>query len=296
MNPNPDIAPHFGRETQYTFTNGHTYPFTSREMLTVLRDRDVITGLLVAAAIAIWLRPFEAIGQLPTRLQIIYWGVLLPATLGTYIASLLVLGRYFRSVWTIWSHVITAIASACLTPELRGLLGLTGTNLTERVFAGGYTLIISVVVELVLVTYLGPRVTAFRSKGGATETEGQQEPPENVPTPSEEALPKSVILLGQHHRLDDLLLISAEEHYVRILTLHGSSLRRGRLSDIEAQLPDTLGLRVHRSHWVAASALRHLNRSREGWTLTLIDNSEIPVARARREAVKDWLETLGKAS
>jgi DNA-binding LytR/AlgR family response regulator len=70
-------------------------------------------------------------------------------------------------------------------------------------------------------------------------------------------------------------------------------LLRGRISDIEAQLAPDLGLRIHRSHWVAARAVAALHRG-ASWSVRLLDGSELPVARARREAARAWVAALGK--
>jgi DNA-binding LytR/AlgR family response regulator len=57
-------------------------------------------------------------------------------------------------------------------------------------------------------------------------------------------------------------------------------------------LPDRWGLRIHRSHWVAARSVRALHRARDGWTLELADGQQLPVARARRDAVADWVARI----
>lgn len=101
-----------------------------------------------------------------------------------------------------------------------------------------------------------------------------------------------VSLLGKPYPLSDLRLISAEEHYVRVRTIEGQDLLRGRISDIEAQLPESFGLRVHRSHWVAARAVRRLQPRREGWVLETCLGIDVPVARGRRDAVRDWLRSI----
>ncbi|MDN5788451.1 LytTR family DNA-binding domain-containing protein [Pseudorhodobacter sp.] len=98
-------------------------------------------------------------------------------------------------------------------------------------------------------------------------------------------------VLGQKLRTTDILHLKAEEHYVAVVLRDGKSLLlRGRLADGIEALPDTLGMQVHRSHWVATAALTDLLCKREGWRLRLSNGAEVPIARNRRIEVRDWAE------
>ncbi|WP_198144921.1 LytTR family DNA-binding domain-containing protein [Pseudorhodobacter aquimaris] len=113
-----------------------------------------------------------------------------------------------------------------------------------------------------------------------------QEPPNPVKRPQWREV------LGNRLMVDDIWHLKAEEHYVAIHLRDGQSLlARGRLVDAIAQLPDTCGMQVHRSHWVAKSALAALHRQRSGLRLELHNGHIIPVARNRQADVRPWAST-----
>ena len=82
--------------------------------------------------------------------------------------------------------------------------------------------------------------------------------------------------------INDLLYIKAEDHYIRIYTSDGKNhLVRGKLGDIEAQLPPNF-VRTHRSYITNRNFVRQIQRQ----FLVLMDGSEIPIARSFR---KQWI-------
>ena len=90
----------------------------------------------------------------------------------------------------------------------------------------------------------------------------------------------------------DLLCLQMEDHYVRVHTATGSDLILMRLRDAVAELEGVPGLQVHRSWWVAASAVAgHLADGRRV-ALRLRNGLEVPVARAAVPTVRKagWLD------
>lgn len=84
----------------------------------------------------------------------------------------------------------------------------------------------------------------------------------------------------------DLLALEMEDHYLRIHTAVGSDLILLRLRDAIAELGEAAGLQVHRSWWVAHGAVQAANRDGQKLVLILRNGLEVPVSKARREAVK----------
>ncbi len=76
-----------------------------------------------------------------------------------------------------------------------------------------------------------------------------------------------------------ILRLSARDHYVDVVTDKGSSQLLLRLSDAIAELDGVDGLRVHRSHWVAASAVVGQERKGDKRFLVLSDGARVPVSR-----------------
>lgn len=80
----------------------------------------------------------------------------------------------------------------------------------------------------------------------------------------------------------DLWAVSAEEHYLRLRGRFGERMIRHSFGAALAQLPPRLGLRVHRSHWVAFG---HGEVVDEGRGVRLADGTVIPVSSSYRQAV-----------
>lgn len=89
----------------------------------------------------------------------------------------------------------------------------------------------------------------------------------------------------------DILALEAEDHYVRVHTLNGSALVLMRLADAAAIIDPRLGLRVHRSWWVAKDGVRQLERTPGRATARLLDDTAVPISRtylpAARTVLKD---------
>jgi hypothetical protein len=90
----------------------------------------------------------------------------------------------------------------------------------------------------------------------------------------------------------DLLCLQMEDHYVRAHTARGSDLILTPLKDAIAELGDTPGMQVHRSWWVAKSAVAEPVTNGRNLSLRLINGLLVPVSRASVAKLKlaGWLD------
>ncbi len=93
-------------------------------------------------------------------------------------------------------------------------------------------------------------------------------------------------------RADDVLALEAEEHYVRIYSRDGTELIHCRFGEAAKEMPAELGLQVHRSWWVADSAVRSARRGSRRWQLDLVTDVAVPVSDSYVSAVRErgWLK------
>ena len=82
-----------------------------------------------------------------------------------------------------------------------------------------------------------------------------------------------------------LIRLEAQDHYLKVVTDQGADLILMRMSDAENELGN-IGLRVHRSHWVAHSAIREVRRKQGRISLSMQDGSVVPVSRGYVAALK----------
>lgn len=85
--------------------------------------------------------------------------------------------------------------------------------------------------------------------------------------------------------------MEAQEHYILVTTTEESRMVLHRFSDAIHQTPATLGMRVHRSHWVAHSAVQEIVVEGQSMKLKLTDERLIPVSRTFRAAVEGRYST-----
>jgi len=88
----------------------------------------------------------------------------------------------------------------------------------------------------------------------------------------------------------DILALEAEDHYLRVHTLHGSALVLMRLTDAAAIIDPRLGLRVHRSWWVAREGVRALETKPGRAIVRLLDNTAVPISRTYLSAARTVLK------
>jgi DNA-binding LytR/AlgR family response regulator len=112
--------------------------------------------------------------------------------------------------------------------------------------------------------------------------------PGEQPTATPEYPPEFVSKLPPALRRD-ILALEAEDHYVRVHTLHGSALVLMRLADAAALIDPRLGLRVHRSWWVAKDAVRALERTPGRAIARLVDDTAVPISRTHLPAARSAL-------
>lgn len=88
----------------------------------------------------------------------------------------------------------------------------------------------------------------------------------------------------------EIIWAEAQEHYVRITTSNEVRMVLCRFSDIVRELPVERGMQVHRSHWVARSAIARAVKDGQNMKLVLHSGDSVPVSRSFRSAVETRLE------
>ncbi len=106
----------------------------------------------------------------------------------------------------------------------------------------------------------------------------------------------------QRHRVRDLnsllpadkrgpiINLSAQDHYVEITTENGQHMNRMSMKEAVNMLPENTGIQVHRSHWVAYSAMLSLETQAGRRILMLRNGQKVPVSKAK---IYDVMLALG---
>jgi DNA-binding LytR/AlgR family response regulator len=112
-------------------------------------------------------------------------------------------------------------------------------------------------------------------------TPHQTRPDQSRELPSEVADPAMPEFLRRAPgaRAEDLIALSAQDHYLEVRHAKGTALIHYALSDAIGQLERAgiAGFRIHRSHWVARAAVAMVESEGRHYVLRLTDQTRLPI-------------------
>ncbi len=85
----------------------------------------------------------------------------------------------------------------------------------------------------------------------------------------------------------NVIAISSDLHYLHVYTDLGRCMILGSLQQAADAMGDA-GLRVHRAHWVARSAIVKIVKSGQQWYCLLSNDLKIPISRRNKSTVAGW--------
>jgi hypothetical protein len=241
-------------------------PSALREIRDHLRQPIVLAALAGTTVILAMSGPFRTLDLMAPLPRLAYWAAVVFGTyvIGTSVVACLHVWTGFArlgvlarvAVGSLALGAAVAVALIALDVVLGMAQGLTWAALAEQL---GIATVISAVV-------LGLREVALSGAPAAAAVTSAPRVPAIL-----DRLPLN--------RRGALLALSAEDHYVRVITGAGETLVLLRLADAMRETGDLPGLQVHRSHWVARNAVSAVRRSGDGAVLTLASGREIPASR-----------------
>ena len=191
--------------------------------------------------------------------------------------------------------VLAAFPISFIAPTASWLLGVLPRELPEPATRADFVADLASRYHIVLLAFMTVG-TAFWSfftlswwrrrlnlEGPETgpEAAGALSLADGVPTAESVILEK--MPFGKRGRI---LALSAEQHYVRVITDRGEDLVLMRFSDAAALCSRLDGMQVHRSHWVCRSAIRDIRREAGRMEVVLESGHSLPVSRSYRAALR----------
>lgn len=85
--------------------------------------------------------------------------------------------------------------------------------------------------------------------------------------------------------LVSLQSLSAQLHYLEVVTHDTKQLILFSLNKATEMLPNSLGVQIHRSHWVAFDAIESVKKIGRQGEVTLLDGRTLPISRNRLQQV-----------
>ena len=239
--------------------------------------RPMLAGTVFAVLVCTIAGPFGT-AALPLPSRLVFWLVLIG----------------WNSVkWWLWYAWVGPRAGGKHGPLL---LAVAGTLLLNALLPLEIDLMFRAVGQPLALPWLGLYLTALLIGGSVSGLVavlgGRSAPPAPAP-----ALVPAPSLLAQRAGLPDLadvLMVAAEDHYLRLVLDHGRQpLILFRLGDALPELAALDGRQVHRSAWVARRFVTGARRDGRRWMLMLADGSEQPVSESFLPGVRaaGWLHT-----
>lgn len=269
--------------------------------------RSLVLIWLVATVVVAQMGPFGTFTQLTDLERAVYWG--------TVIGMAIMVGGILREIVIevagpdlsplTYDALITPPFVLIFTPLLHYVsdsVSPTGMPFSIRETS---VWVLSIIVAMICVR---ETVRLYQREDKSAEKESKRpkqawlafdEPPEVTPTqrqaaptfgaapavqpspePVHHAEPQAPLLDRLRNEMrGELLHVSSNNHYIEITTSAGTSSILLRFSDALSEIGPVAGLRVHRSHWVADSAVTRLRREGQKVFVQLTTGDELPVSR-----------------
>ncbi|MGH1444764.1 MAG: LytTR family DNA-binding domain-containing protein [Cognatishimia sp.] len=245
-----------------------------REMHESFSNKTLWICLLAGGTILGLSGPFDTASVIPLLPRVVYWLTLSSAFffvgsfVGTWSHAALE-----RHGWTMWPATITAGALAGIVIfVLLVMINLALFDFPIDCMSCMVTLGANVVGISVIVTSAVVKIKMMMASGQAVATTIE-------PAPILRRLP--------FDKRGALISISVNDHYVDVITDKGQELLLLRLSDAMAEVGETKGMQVHRSHWVALDQITSARRDGAKAILTMSDGRDIPASRTYVSALKE---------
>jgi hypothetical protein len=230
-----------------------------------------VGDLALGARLGLWLGGFLAA-------WLVYLAV---ARVGIAVARLLGIADY-------WGHALAVpFVGLAVAYGVLGLTGGTAAMLGAR-FAGVWVQALAVAAGFFALFFVIYARAEHRPEP-LRQTAPDPEPPHPAPS-----LP-GIAASSLHDRLEPgfppILALAAEDHYVRVIAGARSALVLMPLAEAAALMPAGSGAQVHRSWWVARSAVVGQRRAGRDLQLILTGGMTAPVSRSRIASLRDagWI-------
>ena len=216
--------------------------------------------------------PFSTYTAFDFGERLMYWAFIcaVAVTLGIGIRELV---ENWCGGEPLWVDILVALVQSSIIGPVVWLINDTVYVFDVRTIASFAEHVGTVLAAGLMVTALREQFRMRREAASGTEA-GVAEP-----VGDERPMHEFLSLLEETRR-GPIQHISADVHYLCVVTTKGSSRILMRFRDALSQLGDLPGYRIHRSHWVAAARLLRVRPEGRRYVAELNCGTELPVSRA----------------
>ena len=227
---------------------------------------------LGAIVVCVLSGPFGTLEALPTGFRLIYWGLIVLST------SVMALWLYRLLEVTKQTKIaILLVVSLLFGLLVAGLVSLLSLWLLQPInrHPGHFELLSYSFPTAAMIFLVSTLVTRSMSLD------------EDATPPQRPAL---LDRLEKFPHAQQILSLSAQDHYVEVSTDIGTELCLIRLNDAIGEVAPVEGFQIHRSHWVAKLAVKKLNSKGATSQVLLKDGRSLNVSQSRLPDFKAFLK------
>lgn len=229
----------------------------------------------------------------------LYWACRILIEAAFFVAVLLAVERYFKSLLSQWMRYLLAIVLSLIPFTLAitamdlivGLpeLGLNGD--TQVPASRGWAFAMEIAYQLdnhiaLSALLLLPRLLAQMQDQSKTDNAPESLAESSHNNTNVTDIPLSFFASLQPPLDGNICCMEAQEHYILVTTTTESRMVLHRFSDAVRQTPAALGMQVHRSYWIAHAQVQGVVVEGQSMKLKLAGNKIVPVSRTYRAAVE----------
>lgn len=213
-----------------------------------------------------------------------------------FIGTLIVSSKYFKNIH--FPYIIAYLLQPVLLAPFSFLLdeGFGNPDAETWSLHSIFDLLIDEVVALLPFSFLISASMTFVIVWGSKRKEGVNR--EEGLEAEEDIIPKLTDLFeGFPLKLgNELVRVEAKDHYVDFVTVEGSTLISGKLSDCVEKLSGFNGMQCHRSHWVNLQHVQSIKRTGSTNICVMSNADEVPISRRRWAVMKTLIGSLKSKS
>lgn len=263
------------------FVDDSAMQFALREMHRLLNRFQFWLVLLTIVGVLTVSGPFNTLVELSFLQRLAYWaGIAVLTSLPSFMIAFMINWHASRRGWPMVAPIIMASALSSIPVSLI-VWGVSAfvTGNGDPTAAGLFDISLRCIPICLAITTI---YTLLRRPENAAV--------EAAPDSALEAPPFFARLNPATGR--KIISLQAQDHYVEVITTRGKEMILMRLEDAITELPNTNGIRTHRSWWVAKSGLDKLVRQSGKLSVQTVDGRLIPVSRANEKDVRAWADDM----
>ena len=215
--------------------------------------------------------PFGTFEALPNGLRLIYWGAIVLTT----------------SLLALWIHALIRMRNWTAFP------GILAVSIVFGLLVAGIVILISLSLLPPIRRYPGHAELLSYSFPSAAIifllSALFMRPLSPRIKKSSRERPKLLNRLEKYPNAQRVLSLSAQDHYVEVTTELGTDMCLLRFRDAIAENASEEGFQIHRSHWVAKSAVVKLETRNSTGQVQLVDGRALKVSQSRLAEFKNYL-------